>query len=135
MIPMNFKKEKEYLIELQDGKILRLICTKITKDTSGNVINCAFKESDNSSNYIFSINEIGTFISIKEPIDNTEFFQMYVNWMNFFREGAHQDLEYAEQLRLKIINTLQERSHVMYGSGAFVEYDLKLLNYLIGNKK
>lgn len=130
---MLFRKEKEYVIQIESKYWIRLICTKVTKDTKGQIVSFSFTNPViPNSKYDFSIVEAEAFLTVLEPIDNCEFFQMYTNWLNFLRKGPHQDLEYAEQLRIKIVNTLKERTHVIYGSGAFIQYDLNNLNKLLG---
>ena len=125
-----FRKEREYLIQI-NNELFRLICNKVTKNTKGEIISYTFTNPViPNSNYEFTIEEVSKFGTIKEPVDNTELFQMYINWLNFKRESIHQDLKYAEELRIKILNTLKDRTHVRYGTGALVEYDLNKIEIL-----
>lgn len=128
---MNISKEKEYFIGILPNHFLYVICTKITKDKHGNVESISFKSIDSGSVTTYSIEEVNNFCGIIQPIDNAEFFTMYVNWNNFYREGFHQDLDYAKQLALKILKMIKDRSCVRFGAGAFVQYDWNKLNHLI----
>ena len=132
---MDFRKEREYLIEHPINDCHRLVCTKVTKNTKGEVISYIFTNPViENSRYEFTLEEVKAFNDVREPVDNTELFQMYINWLNFRRDGIHQDLIFAEQLRLKIINTLQNRTHVHYGAGALVEYDHVRIEKILENE-
>ena len=125
-----FRKEREYLIQI-NNELFRLICIKVTKNTKGEIVSYTFTNPViPNSKYEFTVEEVFKFGTIKEPVDNTELFQMYINWLNFKRESIHQDLKYAEELRIKILNTLKDRTHVRYGTGALVEYDLNKIEIL-----
>ena len=86
-----------------------------------------------NSKYDFTIEETEKFLTVKEPVENDTFFIMYINWLNFRRSGFHQNLEVANKIRTNIINTLKERSIVLYGAGAFIQYDLNNRDKLIEN--
>lgn len=134
---MLFKEKKEYLIKLGvDNKQYRLICTKVTKNIKGEIVSFSFIDpiTENSC-YEFTLEEVKEFNEIQEPIDNLEFFQMYINWHNFYRKGIQQDLKYAEELRIKILNTLAIRTFVCYGTGALIKYDLNKLSILMNNSE
>ena len=125
-----FRKEREYLIQI-NNELFRLICIKVTKNTKGEIVSYTFTNPViPNSKYEFTVEEVFKFGTIKEPVDNTELFQMYINWLNFKRESIHQDLKYAEELRIKILNTLKDRTHVRYGTGALIEYDLNKIEIL-----
>lgn len=128
---MIFSKEKEYFISILPQQFLYVICTKIVKDKSGNVESISFKPIYSDQVLTYTIKEVNNFCGVIVPIDCSEFFTMYVNWNNFYKEGPHQDLEYAKQLALKILKIVKERNCVRYGSGAFVNYDFDKLNRLI----
>ena len=130
---MIFKEKKEYLIKLGvDNKQYRLICTKVTKNIKGEIVSFSFIDTiTENSCYEFTLEEVKEFNEIQEPIDNLKFFQMYINWNNFYRDGFNQDLDYAKQLALKILKIVKERGCVRYGAGAFVRYDWDKLNLLI----
>lgn len=121
----NFKKDKEYFI---NG--IRCICTKIKKDTKGNIINISFIDLEANKELIFKLEDIHT---IKNPIENVEFFSMYLNWNNYYRKGLHQDLEFAKEIFFNIINSLNDRSFVISGTGSFVNYDYKKLYTLLNS--
>ena len=122
---MNFRKENEYLIEIFPQHFFRLICTKITKNPKGEIESYTFKNPVTNEISIYKIEEANKFITVIEPIDNLEMFKMYINWLNFKREGLHQDSVFAKQIAEKIINILKERSYVMYGAGSWVDYDFR----------
>ena len=79
---------------------------------------------------------IAPFLSVEEfnilsvPVTNTDFFEMYINWNNWNKEGVHQDLEYAYNLKIKILTTLRTRDIVKFGDGKFEDYDYKRLDKL-----
>ena len=129
---MIFSKEKEYFIGILPRHCLYVICTKIVKDKSGNVESISFKSLDSDQTLTYTIEEVNNFCNVIQPIDNAEFFTMYVNWNNFYKEGPHQDLDYAKQLALTILKVVKARSCVRFGSGAFVRYDWDKLEYLRG---
>ena len=52
---------------------------------------------------------------------------MYINYMNFVREGINQDLTFAAQVKESILQSLLTKSFVKEGAGKFVDYDFKLL--------
>ena len=116
---MIFSKEKEYLIGILPRHFLYVICTKIVKDKSGNVESISFKSIDSNQTLTYTIEEVNNFCGVIVPIDCSEFFTMYLNWNNFYKEGPHQDLEYAKQLALTILKVVKARSCVRFGSGAF----------------
>ena len=122
---MNFRKENEYLIEIFPQHFFRLICTKITKNPKGEIESYTFKNPATNETFIYKIEEANKFITVIEPVDNLEMFKMYINWLNFKREGLHQDSVFAKQIAEKIINILKERSYVMYGAGSWVDYDFR----------
>lgn len=121
-----FKKDKEYLIYINnDPKKYRVICNKIIKDTKGTVVEIHFtiyKE-------LLKLKP-EQIVSVIQPIENVEFFSMYINWYNFYKEGPHQDLEYAEKVHQTILNSLSEKSFVQKGTGAFVAFDYTRLDKL-----
>ena len=121
----DFKKEKEYYIEVSPKLFIKHVCKKIKKNTKGEIIFIVFYFPWNSVTKIYSVEEMNNFISVIEPVDNTEFFSMYINWLNFKREGLHQDSVFAKQIAEKIINILKERSYVMYGAGSWGDYDFR----------
>ncbi|AND75411.1 hypothetical protein FDH01_gp211 [Acinetobacter phage vB_AbaM_ME3] len=123
---MNFRKEREYIIQVEAKHWIRFVCRKITKNEKGEIVSYTFFNTYSKTEQIFKVEEVEQFLRIKEPIDNSEFFTMYINWCNFVRPGIHQDIEYASTLRYKILQSLEERTHVLYGAGAFNDYDLKL---------
>ena len=127
----DFKKEKEYYIEVSPKLFIKHVCKKIKKNTKGEIIFIVFYFPWNSVTKIYSVEEMNNFISVIEPVDNTEFFSMYINWLNFRRSGFHQNLEVANKIRTNIINTLKERSIVLYGAGAFIQYDFNNRDKLI----
>ena len=127
----DFKKEKEYYIEVSPKLFIKHVCKKIKKNTKGEIIFIVFYFPWNSVTKIYSVEEMNNFISVIEPVDNTEFFSMYINWLNFRRPGFHQDLEFANELRTNIINTLKERSIVLHGAGAFIQYDFNNRDKLV----
>lgn len=127
---MEFRREREYLIKLGPKYWVRFVCNKITKNEKGEIISYTFLNTYSKTLQTFSIEEVDQFLSVKEPVDNSEFFPMYINWCNFNRPGLHQDFVYAEELRLKILETLDIRTFVTHGTGYFNDYDLKLLNQL-----
>ena len=127
---ISFSKEKEYFIGVLPRQFLYVICTKISKDKHGKVQSIYFKSIDSGVTTEYSIEEVNNFCGVIQPMDNAEFFTMYINWNNFHRPGCHQDLEYAEQLALKILKSVKDRSCVRYGSGAFTRYDWDNLNRL-----
>ena len=128
---MIFKKDKEYLLINKDKEIFRLICTKVVKDTKGEITEILFTNPVlEKSSYSFTLESLKDFI-IEDPVDNTEFFIMYTNWNNFYKLGFHQDLEYAEKTYKSILDTLKKRTHVKYGTGAFIDYDYRLMNKLL----
>lgn len=124
---MEFRKEREYLIKLDLKYWVRFVCNKITKNEKGEILSYTFLNTYSKTLQTFSVEEVSQFLGVIEPVDNSEFFPMYINWCNFSRPGLHQDLAYAEELRLKILETLDIRSFVNYGTGYFNNYDLKLL--------
>ena len=127
---MMFSKEKEYFIGILPRHFLYVICTKIVKDKSGNVESISFKSLDSDQTLTYTIEEVNNFCGVTQPIDNAEFFTMYVNWNNFYRDGFNQDLDYAKQLALTILKVVKDRSCVRFGSGAFVRYDWDKLERL-----
>lgn len=126
-----FKTQNEYLIEVIPNHHVRYICKKVIKDKKGDIISIDLFNilSEKTSNV--DINTAQKYVDIKEPITNVEFFNMYTNWYNFYKEGCHQDLVFAESLYKKIKETLNQRSHVIYASGFFTDYDNQKLNYLM----
>ena len=92
----DFKKEKEYYIEVSPKLFIKHVCKKIKKNTKGEIIFIVFYFPWNSVTKIYSVEEMNNFISVIEPVDNTEFFSMYINWLNFYRPGPHQDLTFAK---------------------------------------
>lgn len=127
---MGFRKEREYLIQVERKHWVRFVCRKITKNEKGEVVSYTFFNTYSKVDQIFKIEEVEQFLRIVEPVDNSEFFAMYINWCNFIRPGIHQDIEYASTLRHQILQSLEERTHVVYGAGTFNDYDLKLLERL-----
>lgn len=129
------KKDKEYLFVDSLGQKSRLICTKIEKDSKGILVKALFVNPFIPSQiFEYNLEELNVF-SIYDPIDNTEFFSMYINWRNFYRDGVHQDLDKAYQIYLSILESLSVRSYVRIGTGAFVDYDYNLKNLLLGAYK
>lgn len=129
---MVFRKEKEYVIEIHPKHWWRLVCTKVFKNTKGEIISYSFTNPViENSKYDFTVEETEKFLTVKEPVENDTFFVMYINWLNFRRSGFHQNLEVANKIRTNIINTLKERSIVLYGAGAFIQYDFNNRDKLI----
>ena len=122
---MNFRKENEYLIEIFSQHFFRLICTKITKNPKGEIESYTFNNPVTNETSTYLVKETNRFLKVIEPVDNLEMFKMYINWLNFKREGLHQDSVFAKQIAEKIINVLKERSYVMYGAGSWVDYDFR----------
>ena len=128
----DFKKEKEYYIEVSPKLFIKHVCKKIKKNTKGEIISYSFTNPViENSKYDFTIEETEKFLTVKEPVENDTFFIMYINWLNFRRSGFHQNLEVANKIRTNIINTLKERSIVLYGAGAFIQYDFNNRDKLI----
>ena len=127
----DFKKEKEYYIEVSPKLFIKHVCKKIKKNTKVEIIFIVFYFPWNSVTKIYSVEEMNNFISVIEPVDNTEFFSMYINWLNFYRPGSHQDLTFAKEIGIKIINTLKIRTWVAWGSGAFTQFDRDKKNHLL----
>lgn len=126
-----FKKDKEYLIHIDnDPKEYRVICFKVVKDTKANIVEIQF--SIDQELLKLKPEQI---VSVIEPIDNCEFFVMYTNWNNFYRKGVHQDLEFAYKVYRSILETLYQRSTVIKGTGAFVEFDYNRLKTLFNSYK
>lgn len=120
-----FRKKKEYIyngsriivekVKEEDNKSFKTI-TFVTSNTAG-----SFRDIDvNTKEFI-------------EPIDNLTFYSMYVNYMNFVREGMYQDLTFAAQVKESILQSLLTKSFVKEGAGKFVDYDFKLLYKLFPN--
>lgn len=120
-----FRKKKEYIyngsriivekVKEEDNKSFKTI-TFVTSNTAG-----SFRDIDvNTKEFI-------------EPIDNLTFYSMYVNYMNFVREGMYQDLEFANKVREAIYQSLLIKSFVKEGAGKFIDYDFKLLYKLFPN--
>lgn len=122
---MNFRKENEYLIEIIPQHFSRLICAKITKNPKGEIESYTFKNPVTAEVSTYKVEEANKFFSVTEPVDNLEMFKMYIGWLNFAREGIHQDLVFAKQVAEKAINTLKERSYVIYGAASWVDADFK----------
>lgn len=118
-----FNTTKEYIITYE-GLDYRVICTKVIKDTQGNIRSVCFKEV--SKENVLIVENLNLISNTIIPIDNTEFFTMYINWLNFYRKGLHQDLNYAKELFIKIDSTLKQRTTIIKGSGAFLPYDNRL---------
>lgn len=112
-----FKKDKEYNLYINDWKYNLLFIGRdkdmlIFHDIHGITYKC----------------QVDNIMDISEPVSATEMFQMYTNWNNFHREGIHQDLEFAENIRSKINNTLVERKYVVVGSGKLEPFDFRLID-------
>lgn len=128
---ISFKKDKEYLIHLSnDSNQYRVICFKVIKDTKADIVEIQF--SIDQELLKLKPEQI---VSVIEPIDNCEFFVMYTNWTNFYRKGVHQDLEYAYKIYRSILESLSQRSVVIKGTGAFVEFDYNRLKTLFNSYK
>lgn len=114
-----FRKNREYIY---DGS--RIMVQKVKEED-----NKAFKTITFVSGTITdSFKDIDVLIKdFIEPIDNLTFYSMYINYMNFIREGVHQDLEFAVQVKESILQSLLTKSYVKEGAGKFVDYDFKLL--------
>lgn len=126
---MKFSREKEYLLFIKDvPEAIRVICNKVVKNTKGEVEKIYFEEVNLITSSLILKPEMIEDVII--PIDNTEFFIMYTNWMNFYRKGIHQDLNFANNLNQKIKNTFKERTYVLKGTGAFTPFDLQRLEIL-----
>ena len=122
---MIFRKENEYIIEIIPQHPLRLICIKVKKKVKGEIESYTFNNPVTNETSTYLVKETNRFLKVIEPVDNLEMFKMYINWLNFKREGLHQDLVFAKQIAEKIINILKERSYVMYGAGSWVDYDFR----------
>lgn len=126
-----FKKDKEYLIHIDDDpNQYRVICYKIIKDTKANIIEIHF--SIDQELLKLKLEQIS---SVIEPIDNSEFFVMYTNWNNFYKSGFNQDLDYAYTVYKSILQSLNKRSIVFEGTGAFVSFDYNRLKFIIDSYK
>lgn len=126
-----FKKDKEYLISINnDSNQYRVICFKVIKDTKANIVEVHFTIDQELLKLKYE-----QIASVVEPIDNSEFFVMYTNWNNFHRKGVHQDLEYAYKIYRSILESLSQRSVVVEGTGAFVDFDYNRLRIIIDSYK
>ena len=122
---MIFRKENEYIIEIIPQHLLRLVCIKVKKNVKGEIESYTFNNPVTNETSTYLVKETNKFLKVIEPVDNLEMFKMHINWLNFKREGLHQDLVFAKQIAEKISNTLKERSYVMYGAGSWVDYDFR----------
>lgn len=123
----SFKKDKEYLIYISDDpNQYRVICNKVVKDTKANVVEIQF--TINGEILKLKSEQI---VSVIQPIENVEFFTMYTNWNNFYREGINQDLEYAYKVYKSILQSLDQKSIVLEGTGAFVSFDYNRLKVIM----
>ena len=121
-----FEKDKEYIVQFQD-KTTRAVILKVLKCTKGNIKTIDFYLPDFEDKRTLTLEE---FNILSVPITNTDFFEMYINWNNWNKEGVHQDLEYAYNLKIKILTTLRTRDIVKFGDGKFEDYDYKRLDKL-----
>lgn len=131
---VKFKKDKEYIFLNKLGKYVRILVEKVSVVTIEGIEYQSVKSKCLVTNWEF--NFVTNDFQVKdifEPITCTEFFIMYTNWNNFNREGFHQDIQYADELKQKIITTLSERSIVKKGSSKFEDYDYRLLIKLLGH--
>lgn len=122
--------KNEYVLNI-DNIHYQVICTKVTKDKYGNPTEYQFQCPVLKNITTFTVAYLKD-IDVITPVDNTEFFMMYTNWYNF-EYGVHKDTVFATKLKQDIINTLKKRTHVKYGKGAWVEFDLNRLDKLIGD--
>lgn len=129
------KVGKEIKCTTHNKDVFKFLIYGVYKDKDGNIVSISLKPLDNTDNiYEYTVKDFySSFISIQECITSTEFFTMYTNWNNFNRKGILQDLNYANEVKEKINNSLNLRDIVRQGSGKFEEYDYKLLNIFLGD--
>lgn len=127
---MMLKQGKEFLH--RDGfEIYHLLITNVIKDPQGTILKITCTTLDyfrNSADFTEDV-----FQGLLPCITNTELFTMYVNWSNFFRQGPHQDLAYAEQVRQSILSTIKSRGLVKEGDGKLENFDRNCFHKLIHN--
>lgn len=114
-----FRKKKEYIY---NGS--RIVVEKVKEEDNKSFKTIFYVTSNTNSSFKDVDVNIKDFI---EPIDNLTFYSMYINYMNFVREGIHQDLTFAAQVKESILQSLLTKSFVKEGAGKFVDYDFKLL--------
>lgn len=124
-------KPKKELLILIDNKITRIVIKKVNKDVTGLIKTLIIDLVDKDQSLTILYENLKV---VSVPLTSTEFFTMYINWLNFNRIGVHQDLVYAENLKGSILQTIVERDIVIYGDGKFEQYDYNNLKKLTNVK-
>lgn len=137
MLLSQLKPTKEYVASHRytGTELYRFIVNKVTKDIKGKIVSIVVQHLDAFRKVeTFEVDD-WYFENIREPVTATEFFIMYTNWHNHWKEGVHQDLAFAKGVSISIHHSLRLRSTVKEGVGRFEPFDDRLMQFFLDNSR